>query len=151
MAVVLAEYADETVDLCKVLKMILIHDIVEIDAGDTFIYDGHAALDQESRERAAADRLFGILPDDQASELRSLWDEFEDRETAEARFARAMDRLQPLLHNFFTKGGTWHLADVTESMVIERKKPIEFASARLWAAAKNLITEGTRRGFLKRS
>ncbi|UXS01219.1 HD domain-containing protein [Agrobacterium tumefaciens] len=148
MAVLLAEYADEPVDLARVVKMILIHDIVEIDAGDTFIYDAKAVTDQEAREIAAADRLFGLLPEDQAAEFRALWDEFEARKTAEARFARAMDRLQPLLHNFFTSGGTWHSAGVTRDMVMERKAVIAGASSRLWTAAQSLIDEGVRREFL---
>ncbi|NWJ25984.1 HD domain-containing protein [Rhizobium sp. RM] len=148
MAVLLAEYADEPVDLARVVKMILIHDIVEIDAGDTFIYDAKAVTDQEAREIAAADRLFGLLPEDQAAEFRALWDEFEARKTPEARFARAMDRLQPLLHNFFTSGGTWHSAGVTRDMVMERKAVIAGASSRLWTAAQSLIDEGVRREFL---
>ncbi len=148
MAVLLAEYADEPVDLARVVKMILIHDIVEIDAGDTFIYDSKAVTDQEAREIAAADRLFGLLPEDQAVEFRALWDEFEARKTPEARFARAMDRLQPLLHNFFTSGGTWHSAGVTRDMVTERKAVIAGASSRLWTAAQSLIDEGVRREFL---
>ncbi|MFK0382865.1 HD family hydrolase [Agrobacterium sp. NPDC090273] len=148
MAVLLAEYADEPVDLARVVKMILIHDIVEIDAGDTFIYDAKAVTDQEAREIAAADRLFGLLPEDQAAEFRALWDEFEARKTPEARFARAMDRLQPLLHNFFTSGGTWHSAGVTRDMVMERKAVIAGGSSRLWTAAQSLIDEGVRREFL---
>ncbi len=148
MAVLLAEYADEPVDLARVVKMILIHDIVEIDAGDTFIYDAKAVTDQEAREIAAADRLFGLLPEDQAAEFRALWDEFEARKTPEARFARAMDRLQPLLHNFFTSGGTWHSAGVTRNMVMERKAVIAGGSSRLWTAAQSLIDEGVRREFL---
>jgi putative hydrolases of HD superfamily len=148
MAVLLAEYADEPVDLARVVKMILIHDIVEIDAGDTFIYDAKAVTDQEAREIAAADRLFGLLPEDQAAEFRALWDEFEARKTPEARFARAMDRLQPLLHNFFTSGGTWHSAGVTRDMVMKRKAVIAGASSRLWTAAQSLIDEGVRREFL---
>lgn len=148
MAVVLAEYSDEEIDLTRVLKMILIHDIVEIDAGDTFIYDSVAMQDQEEREKLAADRLFGLLPDDQRTELRGLWDEFEARITADARFARAMDRLQPLLHNVFTSGGTWHSPGVHKDLVLERKAVIGKGSSRLWQAARTLIDEGVKRQFL---
>lgn len=149
MAMVLAEHADEAVDLPRVLKMLLIHDIVEIDAGDTFIYDAAALTDQEDREKRAAERIFGLLPADQAAEFRALWDEFEARQTAEARFARAMDRLQPLLHNFFTGGGTWHTPGVTRADVTARKSPIGAASASLWEAAQAIIAEGVGRGYLK--
>lgn len=149
MAVVLAEHADEAIDLLRVLKMILIHDIVEIDAGDTFIYDAAALTDQEAREKIAADRIFGLLPPDQAADFRALWDEFEARETTEARFARAMDRLQPLLHNFFTGGGTWHTPGVTSADVTARKSPIGASSESLWEAAQAIIAEGVERGCLK--
>lgn len=148
MAVILAEYADETIDLTRVLKMILIHDVVEIDAGDTFIYDSVAMQDQEEREKLAADRLFGLLPEDQSTEFRAYWDEFEARTTADARFARAIDRLQPLLHNFFTSGGTWHSPGVHRDLVLERKTPIGKSSSRLWDAAQTLIHEGVKREFL---
>jgi len=148
MAIVLAEHADENLDTLRALKMILIHDIVEIDAGDTFIYDEAALMDQEARERIAADRIFGLLPDEQATDFRNLWDEFEARQSAEARFARAMDRLQPLLHNFFTSGGTWHTAGVTSADVLARKRPISDSSDVLWQAAQDIIAEGVKKGFL---
>ncbi|MDF3605559.1 HD domain-containing protein [Paracoccus sp. DMF-8] len=149
MAAVLHEHADEGTDLLHVLRMLLIHDIVEIDAGDTFIYDGAASADQEEREQGAAERIFGLLPADQAAEFAALWDEFEARKTPEARFARAMDRLQPLLHNFFTSGGTWHTPGVTARDVLARKAPIGQASELLWQTAQSLVGEGVRRGFLK--
>ncbi len=149
MSMVLHEHANEKVDLLRVLKMLIIHDIVEIDAGDTFIYDAVGAVDQEEREIQAADRLFGILPEDQALEFRALWDEFEARVTHESQFARAMDRLQPLLHNFFTSGGTWHTPGVTASDVLDRKAPISQASDTLWDAAQRIIAEGVERGYLK--
>lgn len=148
MAIVLAEHADENLDTLRALKMILIHDIVEIDAGDTFIYDEAALMDQEARERIAADRIFGLLPDEQATDFRNLWDEFEARQSAEARFARAMDRLQPLLHNFFTSGGTWHTPGVTSADVLARKRPISDSSDVLWQAAQDIIAEGVKKGFL---
>src|SRR5437762_7515762 len=103
MAILLAEHANEPVDVSRVVKMVLIHDIVEIDAGDTYFYDAAAALDKSEREQAAADRLFGILPPDQGLELRELWEEFEANETADARFALALDRFIPQLHNYHTR------------------------------------------------
>jgi putative hydrolase of HD superfamily len=108
MAALLHEHAGSTgVDLLRVLKMLLVHDIVEIDAGDTYCYDEEAHRDKAERERAAADRLFALLPEDQAGEVRALWEEFEGMGTPEARFAAALDRLQPLLHNYFTRGEAW--------------------------------------------
>jgi putative hydrolase of HD superfamily len=106
-ALVLAPLADEAIDVNRVIKMLLLHDIVEIDAGDTFAYDPVRRLDQEAREQVAADRLFGLLPAEQAAEFRALWDEFDARLSAEARFAHAVDRLLPVLHNYATGGGTW--------------------------------------------
>ena len=107
MAVLLAEYADPQVDINRVVMMLLVHDLVEIDAGDTFIYDEQARVTQADRERRAADRIFGLLPQGQGQRLRALWEEFETRESPEARFASAIDRLQPLLSNYFTKGSSW--------------------------------------------
>src|SRR6056297_294642 len=108
MAMLLAEHANTLeVDQLRVIKMLLIHDLVEIDAGDTFAYDTAAHADKAAREQAAADRLFGLLPADQAAEFRALWDEFESRQTPEAKFAGALDRLQPLLHNLYTHGRSW--------------------------------------------
>src|SRR6185369_16498977 len=103
MAILLAEHANEPVNVAKVVKMVLVHDIVEIDAGDTYFYDSNAALDKPEREMAAADRIFALLPEDQAKELRDLWDEFEDGRTPEARFALALDRFIPQLHNYYTQ------------------------------------------------
>lgn len=149
MAMLLHEHSNEPVNLLHVIKMLLIHDIVEIDAGDTFTYDTAALADQSDREKRAADRLFGILPQDQAQELRALWDEFEARETPEAKFARAMDRLQPLLHNFFTSGGTWHTPGVVKGDVWDRKSIIADSSDVLWETARRIMDEGVERGFLK--
>ena len=107
MAILLVEHAAEEVDLMKVLEMLLIHDVVEIDAGDTFAYDEVGNRDKDEREQQAADRLFGLLPEDQATAYRALWDEFEERQSPEARYAAALDRLQPLLLNFHTEGAAW--------------------------------------------
>jgi len=132
MAVLLHEHAEQPVDLMRVMKMLLVHDIVEIDAGDTFAYDVAGRVDKEERERRAADRLFSLLPEDHAVELRACWDEFEENRSPEARFANALDRLQPLLQNLHTKGGTWRSHGVTLEQVIERMQPIQNACPSLW-------------------
>ncbi|MFD0392385.1 HD family hydrolase [Streptomyces nogalater] len=107
MVVILAEHADQPIDVGHTVQLVLLHDLVEIYAGDTPLYDSAAGAGQREREVAAADELFGLLPADQARRMRSLWDEFEERRTPEARFAKAMDRLQPLLLNWMARGGTW--------------------------------------------
>jgi putative hydrolases of HD superfamily len=148
MAVVLAEHADEAVDVARVVKMLLVHDVVEIDAGDTYVYDVVAAADKVEREVRAAERLFGLLPDDQAAEVRALWDEFESRATPEARFAHAVDRLQPVLHNFATEGQAWRHHGVTADRVESVNRHIAEGSRSLWQHARRLIAEAVERGFL---
>lgn len=148
MAMVLCEHADEPVDLLRVIRMLLIHDIVEIDAGDTFAYDSVGLASQVERELKAADRIFALLPEDQATEFRALWDEFELKASNEARFANAMDRLQPLLHNFFTQGGTWTSNAVTASAVDRRMAPIGLASQTLGDLSKTLIALAIEQGIL---
>ncbi|GHI86152.1 HD domain-containing protein [Streptomyces xanthophaeus] len=150
MTLVLAEHADEPVDTSKVLALVLVHDLVEIYAGDTFLYDTEGAEDQEEREQRAADKLFALLPEDQQKHFRALWDEFEARVTPEARFAKAMDRLQPLLLNFGNQGGTWRTPGVTEEVVLARKSVIKDASADLWEYAQSLIRTGADRGWVPR-
>lgn len=148
MAIVLAEYAGSPVDLPRVVTMLLIHDIVEIDAGDTFLYDDEAATTKPAREQRAADRLFELLPNDQATELRALWDEFEDLKTPEARFAKALDRLQPLLHNYRARGGTWKEPGVNHARVTERKSVIGRGSPTLWAYAREVLQRAVKEGIL---
>ena len=149
MAILLLEYAEEPgLDLLRALGMILVHDLVEIDAGDTFAYDEVGALDKDERERKAADRLFELLPADQAAELRALWDEFEARQTPEARYAAALDRLQPLLLHMPTGGKCWRSHGVTADQVVERCSPIGDGSSVLWAYAQRLIREAVERGYL---
>lgn len=148
LAVVLGEYATEEVDQAKVIRMLLIHDLVEVYAGDTFLYDTRGAAEQEERERAAADRLFPQLPDDQAVALRRLWDEFEERRTPDARFARALDRVQPLLLNFYTRGASWRAHRVTKAQVLARRQLIEDGSPALWEYIQVMIDEAVRRGYL---
>jgi len=149
MAVLLSEYAQDDIDLLHVVTMLMVHDLVEIDAGDTFCYDQQGNLDKNERETKAADRIFNILPADQAQYFRLLWDEFEERETPEARFAAAMDRLQPLLHNYNTQGGTWKEHDVIKDRVVERNSPIRHGSTDLWSYASNLIDDAVEKGYLK--
>lgn len=149
MAQIFAEYADENVDLLRVQGMLLIHDLVEIDAGDTFIYDEVGNRDKAKRECAAADRIFLILPKDQGRELRTLWDEFESCESADSRFAAALDRLMPLLHNFHTEGRSWRQHGIVKAQVVERNRSIVEGSQRLWEYAKDLIDEAVKLGYLK--
>lgn len=147
MVVVLAEHSDEPIDVGHTIQLVLVHDLVEIYAGDTPLYDGAAGTDQQEREVAAADELFALLPADQARRLRDLWDEFEERRTPEARFAKAMDRLQPLLLNWMARGGTWRTPGVTADDVRARKAVIGDASSALWEAGRRLIDEGESRGW----
>ncbi|GAB3436961.1 HD domain-containing protein [Actinophytocola sediminis] len=149
MVILLAEYADEPIDVGRTVQLVVVHDLVEIYAGDTPLYDSVGALSQVAREQAAAQRLFGLLPADQAGSLRALWDEFEARQTAEARFAKAMDRLEPLLLNWMARGGTWRTPGITAVDVRARKSTIGDASAALGQAATAILDEGERRGWLR--
>ncbi|BAI62128.1 putative metal-dependent phosphohydrolase [Methanocella paludicola SANAE] len=149
MAVLLSEYADERVDLSRVVKMLLIHDIVEIDAGDVFVYDAEANKGKEGREKKAADRLFNILPPDQAAEMRALWDEYEERRTPEAKFAMAMDRLQPMLQNYFTQGKSWRAHGVTARQVLSVNARIQEGSEALWEYAQRIVSESVEKGYIK--
>lgn len=150
MAILLSEHANEPKpDLFKVLKMLLIHDIVEIDAGDTFAYDDKGHEDKSAREREAANRLFGILPEDQRDELTELWQEFEARETNEAKYAAAIDRLQPLLLNYTNKGQSWNENGITSDRVLKYNRHIEQGSSELWQFAEKLIGKAVEQQFLK--
>ena len=151
MAIVLAEHADTPVDVLKVVKMVLIHDIVEIDAGDTFIYDNEKSHSNTDNERIAAQRIFGLLPQDQAHELIAIWEEFEAGLSNEAKFAKAMDRLEPLLQNTSNNGGTWKEFDVDYSKVYEKKKVVKEGSTTLWNYAENLLNENVAKGILKKN
>ncbi|MHC5034361.1 MAG: HD domain-containing protein [Planctomycetota bacterium] len=149
MAVLLAEYAAERdIDLPRVIKMILVHDLVEIDAGDTFCYDEAANATKAERERAAADRIFGLLPPDQADELRALWEEFEGRRTPEARFGAALDRLQPLLCNYHTQGAAWRKHGVVKHQVLAHNSHIAGGAPALWDYAQGLIQDAVAKGYL---
>ena len=149
MVIVLAEYANcPDLDVLRVLKMLLIHDIVEIDAGDTFAYDTARMADQHEREARAADRIFGLLPTDQTEEFRRLWDEFEARTTPEARFAAAMDRFQPVLLNCLTEGTAWRQNGVTSDRVIARNRHIADGAVEIWTYAAQMISEAVNAGHL---
>ena len=150
MAIVLVEHSDKPIDLLKVLKMVLIHDIVEIDAGDIFIYSTTKDHNNTEEELAAAKRIFGILPEEQAKEMIGIWKEFEEGETNEAKFAKSLDRLEPLLQNASNSGGTWVEYDVPYQKVYDKKKEIKEGSTTLWNYAERLIDEGVEKGFLKR-
>lgn len=148
MAMVLAEYADESVDISRVIRMTLVHDLIEIYAGDTFAYDVAGNQDKKARENVAADRLFAMLPADQGSEIRNLWEEFDRMESPDAIFAAALDRLQPLLHNFVTEGHTWKRG-VTSEQVRKRMAVIEKANPRLFEVVNTVIDESLEKGYLK--
>ncbi len=135
-------------DTLRVLKMLLIHDIVEIDAGDTFAYDTARMADQHEREARAADRIFGLLPGDQAAEFRDLWDEFEARQTAEAKFAAAVDRFQPMLQNCLTEGTAWRQHGVTSDRVIARNRHIADGTTAIWDHAAQMIADAVAAGHL---
>jgi len=147
-AVLLAEYANEKVDLLKVVKMALTHDLVEIDAGDTFLYDEAGHADKADRETKAAERIFGLLPPQVGRDLHDLWIEFEAKETAEAKFAGAIDRLQPFLHNIHTEGRSWQEHGISARQIRERNCVIEEGSDELWAYAVSLIDKAVANGYL---
>jgi len=149
MAMTLAEHAPPGTDIGRVTAMVLVHDLVEIDAGDLFVYadaDQHAR--QEQAEQAAADRIFALLPPGQAAAFRGLWDEFEERRTPEARFARALDRLQPMLANLRTGGGTWAEHGITADQVLAKVRLIEDGSVSLGRYATDLVTRAVAEGLL---
>ncbi len=147
--IVLAEYANEpNLNVLKVLKMVIVHDLVEIDAGDTYAYDPAMVASQRTRELAAAERIFGLLPPDQTAEFRQLWDEFEARSTPEARFAHAVDRFQPMLLNWKTDGVTWQSHGVTHDQVLKRMAAVADGAKTLWEKAVELADDASARGLL---
>jgi putative hydrolase of HD superfamily len=149
LVIVLAEHANlPNLDLLRILKMLIIHDLVEIDAGDTFAYDTQRMADQYAREAEAAERIFGLLPDDQTREFRALWEEFEAKETAEARFATAVDRFQPVLLNLLTQGSAWRRHGVTHDRVVARNRHIAEGSSALWEFAEAMLREAVEDGRL---
>jgi len=151
LVIILAEHSNvQPLDVLRVLKMLIIHDLVEIDAGDTFAYDTARMADQHEREAKAAERIFGLLPTDQASELRALWDEFEARTTPESKFAAAVDRFQPMLLNCLTEGAAWKNHGVTSDRVIARNKHVAEGSTAIWEYASQMIADAVKCGHLAR-
>jgi len=148
MCAILSEHSNEKIDVLKTITMVLIHDIVEIDAGDTYAYDALANISKRERELKAADRIFHLLPQDQAEEIRSLWDEFEESVTPEAKFASTLDRLQPLLLNAESGGISWREHSVTLSQVLERNKTTHEGSKELWEYEKKIIQKHVDNGNL---
>ncbi|MGR5155737.1 HD domain-containing protein [Vibrio owensii] len=149
MAVLMQEHANAPIDIARVMKMLLIHDVVEIDAGDTFVYDVAASKEQEEKELKAAERLFSMLPSDQGDELFSLWKEFEAAQSDDAKYAKALDRLIPMLLNYHNDGQSWKEHGVTREQALTINKRIEYGSVTLWDKAKELIEEATEKGWLK--
>ncbi len=148
MAVLLAPYANQPVQLEKTLKMLLFHDVVELEAGDTFCYDEEAKVDKVFREQQAAKNIFGRLPSHIGEELFALWEEFEAAETPEAQFANALDRSQPILNNYFGEGGSWKEHGVTKSQVLERIAPVQAGSRAIYDYVRNMVEEGVTKGWL---
>ncbi|MGD9234568.1 MAG: HD domain-containing protein [Desulfobacterales bacterium] len=150
MAVFLfSEYAqDQNIDWYRVIKMLLVHDLVEIDAGDTYCYDDQGRKNQAQREQKAAERIFKILPFDQSRYFRALWDEFENRETPESKYANALDRFQPFLQNYVTKGQIWRKNDITRRQVKDRMKPVFDGAPLLWSLVELLIDDAVQKKYL---
>ena len=151
MAYLFKEYANEPVDISKVMIMCLLHDVVEIDAGDTYAYDTEGLLSQKEREDKAKERLFSILPPDQCRELTSLFDEFEENKTPEARFAHAMDNLQPLILNDSNGGSDWREHGVTAEQVRTRQIKTKLGSEKVYEVTDRIITSNVKKGNLKES
>jgi len=151
MAMILHEYSPKKdLDITKVLKMLLVHDLVEIYAGDTFCYDEEANLNKTERELKAAERLFNLLPSDQSQELRALWDEFEERKTPEALFAASLDRIQPLICNYLTGGHTWVKYGVKSDKVLERNLLVKEGAPELWKLVEEIVEDSIKMGILER-
>lgn len=147
MAIVLAEHANESIDILRVLKMMLIHDLVEIDAGDTFFYDAAGTATKAERESRAAERIFGLLPEPHAKEFHDLWLEFEARTSPESAFAHSLDRLMPLLQNYHNGGISWRENGVTSEQALTRNRHIGDGSAALWEYAHVLLTEAAQKSL----
>ena len=143
-----ASLSDEPLNLERTLKMALVHDVVEIDAGDTFLYDKNARNEKFEKEKAAAHRIFGLLPSPLGVELNSLWEDYEKQDCPESRFVMAFDRILPLMANFKTKGHAWKKNGVRKHQVLEKNRKIEKSSKKLWVFAQHLINESVRLGYL---
>jgi putative hydrolase of HD superfamily len=148
MCAVLGEHSNEKIDVLKTMTMVLIHDLVEIDAGDTYAYDPTANVSKMDRELAAAERIFNLLPEDQALQMRSLWDEFEERRTPEAKFAATLDRLQPFILNAVSEGKSWREHGVSFSQVMKRNEVTHEGSEALWGFQYEMMKQQTQKGNL---
>lgn len=148
MCFVLAEYSNEPIDVLKTMKMVIMHDVIEIDAGDTYAYDAEGNKTKKERELRAAERIYAILPDEQAKEYRALWDEFEAMETPEAKFANVLDKLQPLLLNDATNGIAWEEHGIKVSQVLKRNARVHEGSEELWEYVRELIQRNVDEGHL---
>lgn len=150
MAFILLEHVDkkEEIELLKVIKMVVIHDLVEIDAGDTYCYDEIGIMDQHSREVKAAERIFSLLPPDQTAHFRDIWDEFEEGKTPEAQFAAMLDRMQPVLLNYTSEGRSWRLNGITRDQVLKRNARIKDSSQAVWDYVVKLIDQAVEKGYL---
>ena len=149
MVYLLKEYANEEIDFAKTMMMALIHDVVEIDAGDAYAYDAQALATQKEKEEKAAERIFGLLPDDQRDELRALFEEFEKGETPEAKFAKAMDNFQPLLLNDYNDGGDWRAHGVCKTQVENRQRRTKAGAEEIWQHTHTLIEKNVKKGNIK--
>lgn len=149
MAFVLADCANEPIDVAKTMKMVLLHDVVEIDAGDTYAYDNAGNQTKREREVAAADRIFGLLPEEQGRAYRALWEEFEAGETPEARFANSLDRVQPMMLNDASEGKSWLEHGIKKSQVQSRVGPIRDGSERLYEYASGVIEKNVAEGKIR--
>jgi putative hydrolase of HD superfamily len=148
MAMLMAEYAAGPVDVMHAMKMVLVHDIVEIDAGDVFAYDAAGNVGKVDREKLASERIFGLLPEEQGRELRNMWEEFEARTTVEAKYANALDRLQPLLNNWRTQGGTWAIHKVNRKQVMWRMDPVREGMPEVWPMVLKIVDEACGCGWI---
>jgi putative hydrolase of HD superfamily len=148
MAILLQEYVEEPVDVLRVMTMVLVHDLVEIDAGDTYAYDTQGMTTKREREVQAANRIFGLLPEDQGEYFRELWDEFEAYETADAKYAHLLDNLQPLLLNDASGGISWREHDVHKAQIYKRNERIPETSETIWEKMKSIIEENVSKGLV---
>lgn len=149
-AMLFTEYANvNAMDMLKVLKMIMIHDVVEIDAGDTFAYDDKGHIDKAEREQKAACRIFGLLPDDQREEFMQLWDEFEEYETSESKYAHLVDTFMPIYHNYKTQGLQWQRLNVTSDKVLAKNSHIQRGSEEIWAYVQSIVKDAVDKGYLR--
>ncbi len=148
MAMIFSEYSNNDIDPCRVAIMLLIHDIVEIDSGDTYVYDTKMAAEQAGKEQLAAMRIFGLLPESQADKYLRLWTEFESSETNDDVFAKAMDKVMPILHNYFTGGKSWQENDVILHQVLAHKDVISKGSTQLWEYIESVLEDATTKNYL---